>query len=124
MTDHPLIPLEALAAAESAYVMGDAMSVMGGVEDALRAAAPILWREWTRGRAVVDLPAMREDHRWVLRNADILADGNVVDSPAVWLDDKDYSAEEAREVAAALLAAADLAEEITGRTVHTTGGES
>lgn len=130
MTEHPPIPDEANDAAVRAWLDASHPLAADRVRSIVAAVAPILWREWTRGRAVVELPEPDTTRQllagarsiWVVGGWSVLRDDGgewcVINSSRDGNGDAfGFSPESARRIAAALLAAADS-------PVDTTGGES
>lgn len=120
MTEHPPIPDEAReAACEAACGVVHYQPVFAGVA-ALEAAAPILWREWTRGMAVVPLPEPdASDDSAVHWSKQRVTATELEGFPIVATSHVDRTPTQARAHAAALLAAADRAEQLAAQ--HGTG---
>lgn len=116
MNEHPPIPTEAHDAAIRAWLNANRAGA-DGVRSIIAAVAPILWREWTRGMAVVPLPepdgqTFDGDPRWA---GDVGEDVEAFvcdEGPFVFYNNQDMALRDARTLAARLLAAADRAEQL------------
>lgn len=124
--EHPPIPRLAFEAATTEVVSCNAelhpacLPAGEAAVVAVMAAAKVLWREWTRGMAVVPLPEPDSKSfdgvpRWAGEvNGDVEA-YVIEDQPAepfVFYWGRDIPPTEAREIAGKLLAAADRAEQL------------
>jgi hypothetical protein len=78
----------------------------------MRAVLQVI-NEWLAGRTVVDLPEPDEDNLWQIGDVvTVEAEIKVHDGPSVWIDDRAFDLDEARKLAAALLAATNRAEQL------------
>ncbi len=123
MSEHPPIPDEAWQAVANHY--SEWRLGFNNIErDALRVAAQVLWREWTRGMAVVPLPEPDGEMRmWTVKGSEWSVgewtvtgyfDG-VSERIDISVNGDGYGfrgAARAREIAARILAAADRAEQL------------
>lgn len=122
MSEHPPIPDAAVGAGLHEFTYPRAM--VGGPSDAFRrglaAAVEVLWREWTRGMAVVPLPAPTRPvaQQWTAGEGEAIYWEAHLDAdeygPLVYFQagERWLGIESTRAFASALLAAADLAEQV------------
>lgn len=116
MSEHPPIPAWAYVEACGAIGYDESAEIWPQLEAIIKACAPVLWREWTRGMAVVPLPEPdRGGFIWDVADHEVHALRGVggplvaVGIDAFWTY---MSADLVRMRARAELAAADRAEQL------------
>lgn len=111
MSEHPPIPDVAMEAAIRAWLDASHPLAADRVRAIAEAVAPVLWREWTHGMAVVALPEPDEQLFAGTRYGDAVASA-ICGEPEVEFRGHFHSPVLARTAAARLLAAANRAEQL------------